>query len=125
LPATSRTGRGAAAEAEARRFLEQQGLHCVDRNVRCRFGEIDLVMQVAQLLVFVEVRYRRAGNRVSAIESVDSRKQKKLALAASWYLSRHPQLQNCDMRFDVIAIDGRSQEQSALQWIKDAFRPGA
>ncbi|MGB5345285.1 MAG: YraN family protein [Woeseia sp.] len=120
-----RADRGAAAEALACRFLEQQGLRCIDRNVHCRFGEIDLVMQAADLLVFVEVRYRRSANPVSAVESVDFRKQKKLSLAAAWYLARTPRVQNCSVRFDVIAIDGRSQAQSALQWIQDAFRPGA
>lgn len=117
--------RGAAAERAACRFLEQQGLRCVDRNVRCRFGEIDLVMQADQLLVFVEVRFRRNARQVSALESVDARKQKKLALAAAWYLSRTPAKQHCAVRFDVIAIDGPSCGQSALQWVKDAFRPGA
>lgn len=117
--------RGQAAEAAACHYLERQGLQCIDRNVRCRFGEIDLVMRAADLLVFVEVRYRRAASPVNAVESIDARKQKKLAMTASWYLARVPRLQNCGVRFDVIAIDGRRPGQSALQWIKDAFRPGA
>lgn len=125
MPAPSTISRGQAAEAAACRYLEQQGLQCIDRNVRCRFGEIDLVMRTADLLVFVEVRYRRAANPVNAAESIDARKQRKLAMTASWYLARVPQLQDFGVRFDVVAIDGRRPGQSALQWIKDAFRPGA
>ncbi|MGB5245813.1 MAG: YraN family protein [Woeseia sp.] len=125
MPGPNRLSRGIEAEAAACRYLEERGLKCIDRNVRCRFGEIDLVMQAADLLVFVEVRFRRASNPVNAIDSIDAHKQRKLALTASWYLSRAPRLRNSSVRFDVIAIDGRSRGESALQWITDAFRPGA
>ena len=116
---------GQRAEATARRFLQRQGLRCIDRNVRCRYGEVDLVMLSQDLVVFVEVRCRRAGNPINAVASVDARKQQKLAKTAAWYLSRRPQLQAAAVRFDVIAIDGRSNHETALQWIRDAFRPGA
>ena len=121
----SRATRGALAETAARDYLVSQGLQCIARNVRCRFGEIDLVMQDGDVLIIVEVRYRRARNPLNAAESIDANKQRKLSLAAAWYLSRHRQLQHCPVRFDVIAIDGRMGAESALQWIKDAFRPGA
>ncbi|MBT8083780.1 MAG: YraN family protein [Woeseia sp.] len=117
--------KGARAEVYARKFLERHGLRYVDRNIRCRFGEIDLVMRSDQLLVFAEVRFRRARNLISAVESIDRNKQRKLAQTASWYLSRSKRWQSCAVRFDVVAIDGRSDGQYALQWIQDAFRPGA
>jgi putative endonuclease len=117
--------RGRNAEDTALTWLQQRGLRCVDRNVRCRFGEIDLVMRDHGTVVFVEVRFRRAGNKLGAAASIDAHKQHRLALAASWYLARQKSLQKAPVRFDVIAIDGRSTGHSALQWIKDAFRPGA
>ncbi len=122
---TTRSARGARAEAAALAFLRKQGLTCIDRNVRCRFGELDLVMRDGECLVVIEVRFRRAGNPLSAAASVNARKQHKLALTTAWYLSRHAALQSCPVRFDVVAIDGRTGNESALQWIKDAFRPGA
>lgn len=117
--------RGKAAEAIARQYLKTQGLRHVDSNVRCRFGEIDLVMTDDRTLVFVEVRLRKQGNLLTAAESVDSRKQRKLAITALWYIGQHQQFQSSPVRFDVIAIDGQADDRSALQWIRDAFRPGA
>ena len=58
------------------------------RNFRCRFGEIDLVMLDADCLVFIEVRYRKSGSFATAAESVDRRKQRKLALTGAFFLSR-------------------------------------
>lgn len=125
MPDAAHLERGKAAEDYALRWLRKRGLQSIARNVRCRFGEIDLVMQDGRIVVFVEVRFRRAGNKIDAAASVDFHKQRKLALAAAWYLGRSKPLQDRPVRFDVIAIDGRSVGHSALQWIKDAFRPGA
>ena len=125
MPDAAHLERGKAAEDFALQWLCERGLQNIARNVRCRFGEIDLVMQDGPDLVFVEVRYRRAGNKLDAAASIDSRKQRKLALTAAWYLARRKPQQDRPVRFDVIAIDGRSAGHSALQWIKDAFRPGA
>lgn len=127
MPGPLHLHRGRKAEDEALRWLRRQGLALLDRNVRCRFGEIDLVMNDSGTTVFVEVRWRRPRNRVSARQSVDARKQHKLVLAASWYLGREPALARRPSRFDVVAIDGPgyADGRSTLQWIKDAFRPGA
>ena len=54
-------GRGGEAEDAALHFLEAKGLHLVERNYHCRFGEIDLIMKDADGLVFVEVRMRSSG----------------------------------------------------------------
>lgn len=115
---------GCGAEARALAFLRRQGLVLVGRNLRCRFGEIDLVMVDGDTVVFVEVRYRRSGGLLGAAESIGPAKRRRLAAAAAWYLSRQPRLAARPARFDVVAIDGRSQADSALQWIEDAFRPG-
>lgn len=116
--------KGTATEDRARAFLERHGLACLERNVRCRFGEIDLVMRDGDTIVCVEVRYRQSATVVGAIDSIGPGKRRRLVAAASWYLSRHPRLQHNPLRFDVVAIDGRSAEHSALQWLRDAFRPG-
>lgn len=115
---------GKYAESLALEHLEARGLALVARNFRCRSGEIDLVMRDAGCLVFVEVRYRKSGRFASAAESVDQRKQHKLLTAASFFVARHRQFRNLAMRFDVVALDGRSRDQIRLQWLRDAFRPG-
>lgn len=107
---------GCAAEGEARRYLEGQGLHTVAQNCHDRFGEIDLVMRDGQYLVFVEVRMRRSASFGGAMASVDRRKQRKLIATALGYLQQHPHDGPC--RFDVVAIGGA---ENRLEWLQNAF----
>lgn len=116
---------GREAEEAALEHLESRGLTLISRNFRCRLGEIDLVMLHGHSLVFVEVRSRRTSRFASAAESVDSRKQQKLARAAGFFLSRRPAFRHHPVRFDVIALDGPSPDRYELQWVRDAFRPGS
>ena len=111
----SRSVTGEAKERLAAAFLEGRGLRPIARNHRCRFGEIDLIMQDGGVLVFVEVRYRGSSRFGSPAETVDSHKQRRLIAAAGHYLAAHPTMLPC--RFDVVAIGGRDQ----IQWLKDAF----
>ena len=115
---------GQAAEDRALAHLVANGLKPVTRNFRCRLGEIDLVMLHGQSLVFVEVRSRKNSRFASAAESVDARKQRKLARAAGFFLLREPAFRHHPVRFDVVALDGPSPERYAIQWLRDAFRPG-
>lgn len=112
--------RGKAAEMQACRFLMDHGLELVARNYRSRHGEIDLVMRDGHSLVFVEVRYR--GNRrfAGGAETVDRRKQSRLAATAMQYLQSHPAAAAHPARFDVVAIDGEIGEDR-LEWIRNAF----
>ena len=82
-------------------------------------------MQDRECLVFVEVRYRRSGVFASAAASVDAHKQRKLALAAAYFLSRKPRYVNAAVRFDVLAIDSVQGRTRTIDWIKDAFRPNS
>ena len=90
--ASSPGTRGAGWEQVARRELERAGLRLRAANVRYRFGELDLVMDDADVLVFVEVRYRRAGDFGGGAASVDARKRGRLVRAASAYLASSPAL---------------------------------
>ncbi|MDZ7645132.1 MAG: YraN family protein [Woeseiaceae bacterium] len=112
-------------ESAALAWLEQRGLRLMARNVRCRLGEIDLVLEDGDNLVFVEVRYRREGNRLSAVQSVGSTKQRRIIAAASWYLSRNARHAGRPVRFDVVAMSGKTSGRAALKWYPDAFRPGS
>lgn len=116
-------GIGQGFELLALGHLKANGLRELGRNFSCRGGEIDLVMMDKKTLVFVEVRFRQPSAFASAAESVDLHKQKRLIHCALAYLARHPVHANSTIRFDVIAVNGQPNEQYAIQWIKDAFRP--
>lgn len=107
---------GDEAENLALTYLQQQGLTLRARNFQIRRGEIDLVMQHDDELVFVEVRARSHPQYGDGLESITQAKRQRLIAAASAYLQR----QRYDMpaRFDVVSVDGQGQ----LKWISDAFR---
>lgn len=113
---------GGRAESRALSYLESRGLKLVARNVTLRVGEIDLVMQDKETLVFVEVRLRRGGGLVSPEESVSLSKRQRLARAAGAFLARHEGLAESPARFDIVAIQARGNNNE-LTWIKDAFAP--
>ncbi|MHA6492631.1 YraN family protein [Pseudomonas borbori] len=112
---------GEAAEALARRHLEQQGLRLLAQNWSCRRGELDLVMLDADTVVFVEVRYRRHTAWGGAVESVDARKREKLTLAALHFLQKESRWAKHPCRFDVIAISADGKSPPQLNWIQNAF----
>jgi putative endonuclease len=111
--------RGSEAEQLACTYLEQRGLRTLERNYRCKMGEIDIIMEDQRSLVFVEVRYRKQSAFGSAAESVTTSKQKKLIRAAYHYLEAH-QRHNSRCRFDVLAITGAANEH--IEWIPNAFQ---
>ena len=82
-------------------------------------GEIDIIMQHNDALVFVEVRYRCRKDYGSALESVTRAKQTKLIKTALLYLQRHQHWQHFPMRFDVVGFDGDNNAVS--HWVKSAF----
>lgn len=108
---------GAQAEALAEQFLAGRGLKLIARNHRCRGGEIDLIMKDGSSLVFVEVRLRTHRGFGSAAESVASRKQQRIILAAQHYLAGLGTTPRC--RFDVVAMD--ALDPARIEWIQDAF----
>ncbi len=105
---TSRRGVGTAFEARAAAYLEKNGCRILQRNYRCRYGEIDLIAwdEERETVVFVEVKYRR--NRGSGIpeEAVTSAKQRTISRVAAWYLLNCGASGDVPCRFDVIAIEG-------------------
>ena len=119
---------GDEAERIAERYLFNHGLRCVDRNYRCRFGEIDLILQEEQrqlfgghsaekILVFVEVRLRKNDDFGGAAASIGARKQKRIIAAAQHYLTGLREVPPC--RFDAVLLNDLSGER--IEWIRDAF----
>jgi putative endonuclease len=98
------------------RVLCAQGLCLVAQNVRCRVGEIDLIMWDGPVLVFVEVRYRRRSGYGGAANSVNHAKQLRIRRASLWWLQQHHANSLPACRFDVYTLDG-----GEATWIKNAF----
>jgi putative endonuclease len=107
--------KGARAEDLCAGLLRAAGLRLVERNWRCRHGEIDLVAEERGMLVFAEVRMRSRAGFGGAGESVTAAKRQRLLAAARLYLSRRPETL---CRFDVFLVDGAGEH---VQWIRDAF----
>ena len=109
---------GQAHEQRALDHLTQQGLSLIERNFRCKLGEIDLIMRDKDITVFVEVRYRRSASHGGALASIGYAKTRRIALTAQTWLRRTAGPADRPIRFDVIAIEGPQPE---LRWLKAAF----
>lgn len=129
--------KGRLAEQAALDYLECRGLRLVERNFRCRMGELDLIMTEGDTLVFVEVRYRASSRYGTGADSVDGRKQRKMIRAAEQFLRLRRKFASRPCRFDVVsasrAVDGGEAEETegaertgttralTLNWIRSAF----
>jgi len=120
----STTARGRQGEDLACRHLEEQGLRLLERNYRCRTGEIDLVMLDGGTLVLVEVRSRSTSNYGGAAATVGARKQQRFIRAARHLMLTQRDWRSLPVRFDVVAIDPGPAGAVApvVTWIRDAFR---
>lgn len=107
---------GTEYEEQAADFLRKKGCKVVEKNYRCRAGEVDLIVRDGKYLVFVEVKYRhneRAGN---PLEAVNRTKQRRISKTAVWYLQSRGLSMEEPCRFDVVGI---CRDQTV--WVKDAF----
>lgn len=114
--ATNATGR--AGEDAGVAMLREAGFEVLDRNFRCRYGEVDAVALDGDTVVFVEIKTRRTSAFGSPQEAVTGRKQARIARVAAQYLK----LRRWDarpVRFDVIALGPEGREH-----LRDAFRTG-
>ena len=112
-----RWGEGIAAE-----YLRKKRYTIVAANYRCRFGEIDLIAENRQFLVFVEVKLRKSAAFAEAMEFVDRRKQERLKETAAIYLSQNETQKQ--PRFDVIEIyapEGTQTRKPTVRHWEDAF----
>ncbi len=114
---------GTEAEIWAQTFLEQQGLTVVTQNYRTTRGEIDLIMQDENTLVFVEVRLRGSTRHGSAKESINPTKQHRLVYAAEHYLQTKNLSDQAQCRFDAICLDKDpdNDNQYRVEWLRNAF----
>ena len=117
------TPSGAWGEALAAEYLRRKHYTPVAAGYRSRFGEIDLIVANRKYLVFVEVKLRKSGSFADAKEYVDRRKQDKVRITASMYLSQNPT--DLQPRFDVIEIyapQGAATVKPEIIHMEDAFQ---
>jgi putative endonuclease len=108
---------GLASEKIAETFLTSQGLKLVTKNYHCRYGEIDLIMQDAKTLVFIEVRLRTNLRFGDAASSITYQKQQKLINTAQHYLQQNKI--NLPCRFDALVLN--KADKANIQWVRNAF----
>ncbi|WOH35845.1 YraN family protein [Thalassotalea fonticola] len=112
---------GAFFEQAALDYLLKQKLSLIERNFSCKLGEIDLIMQDQDVLVFIEVKYRKSTSFGEPFEMVSASKQKKICKTAQIYLQKHRLNEyNTFCRFDVVSIKGPTTS-TEITWLKNAF----
>ncbi|NOG61378.1 MAG: YraN family protein [Proteobacteria bacterium] len=112
---------GKQAEDIAKNYLVERAIKIVSRNFHSRFGEIDIIGIDNDILIFFEIRYRKNEHFLSAVETVDQHKCKKIVITSEVYLNKHKKYQSYFCRYDVITISG-ALEQPVIEWIKNAFQ---
>ena len=107
----------------AAEYLRKKRYKLVAAGYHCRFGEIDLIVQDRQYLVFVEVKLRKKADFAAAREYVNRAKQDRIRVTASMYLSQNPS--KLQPRFDVVEIyapEGAATKNPEITHLEDAFQ---
>jgi putative endonuclease len=111
---------GQAGESAAEEYLRHKGYRIVARNLRFQVGELDLVAEDGQVLVFIEVKARRTDAYGGAVYAVHQRKQEKVIQLAAQYLARH-HIKDRLCRFDVVLLQGSNAGAPQIEHIQNAF----
>lgn len=116
---TSSRNKGRSGEALAVKILKKRGYRILEQNFSCGLGEIDIIARQGDTIVFVEVKTRSSAAYGPAKAAVTPAKQKKISLAAMFYVSAKG-LNGCKSRFDVVAVDELGDKPLA-EVIENAF----
>lgn len=112
---------GSMAEDLALRYLQKHDLTLLERNFRSRFGEIDLIMQENNTIIFIEVRSRKNTAFLHPVETIDQRKRNKIRKTSQVFMKKTSAWNLYNWRFDVITLTGGSADGMKIEWIKAAF----
>ena len=115
----SRKLAGRLGESAAADYLKKKKYRIVGMNYSCRFGEIDLIAENREYVVFVEVKSRKDARFAEAREFVNASKQRRIAATAELWLSQNETKKQ--PRFDVIEIYGTDGEIRSINHIENAF----
>ncbi len=117
----ARQGLGRTGERLAAEQLVRDGYRLLEQNFRCRYGEIDLIAEDADDLIFVEVKTRRGDAYGRPEEAVTPRKQQKIVQVATYYLDLHACSER-SWRVDVVAVQlSRSGKLEEIRIYQHAF----
>ena len=112
-------GLGTLGETLAANYLSQQGFQILERNYRCRLGEVDLIAKEGDILVIVEVKTRQSLQYGLPCESITETKIQHIRRTALQYAQSRGLLE-CDFRFDVVEVL-RTRHTSYVHHIRNAF----
>lgn len=104
-------------EKLALNFLEKNNFTLLSKNFYCKYGEIDIIAQKEDLIIFVEVKQRSSLKFGNGLEAINFQKQRKIFLSAQYFLYKN-HLENFNFRFDAITFDNNNQ----CEWIKNIMR---
>ena len=110
---------GAWGEEVACTFFKERGYDILHRNYRVPVGEVDLICQKGDVIVFVEVKVRRSSNFGGPEEAITPFKMERMIKAAKWYIMEHS-VDDEELRFDCICISG-TRDGYSLEHIESAF----
>ena len=110
---------GKSGENKACAYLIENSYRIIGRNFRTRSGEIDIIAQKDDVLVFVEVKALPSGSPETLSHELDLRKQRKIIKTANFFLLNHREYNSSKIRFDVIVID--MPNLPSVYHIQDAF----
>lgn len=108
---------GRNGEEKAAAFLQNQGMSILARNYHADNGEVDIVAQEGNTIVFVEVKSTASSAFGDPLAWVDDDKTERIANAADVYIQEH-NLDNMDCRFDIVTVDFKNDK---IEHIKNAF----
>lgn len=119
-PVPFRSSLGTRGETVACSFLRDHGYEVVEKNYKCKIGEIDLIARRNGRLAFIEVKTRSSAHRGMPQEAVDLKKQEKIFKVAAWYL-KEKKMGSVQLAFDVVAILWNEKDAPEIRLIADAF----
>lgn len=108
---------GNIGEEIACNYLQKQGCTILKQNVYSRFGEIDIIAEEEDTLLFIEVKYRKNEHFATAAESITPQKQEKMRLTIETYLQQYPTSQ--PLRIDLVTVVGKGPYK--IEWFKNIF----
>lgn len=109
---------GDMGEEVAAKYLRKKGYKILDRNYRCRFGEIDIIAKLKDYYVFVEVKTRRNENYGRPVESINTVKIKHILKTIQFYLSQN-RIHNSNIRVDAIEVLMNRKDYAKINHIEN------